>query len=166
MRRLFTPFHLIFLLITLIMMLFAWIVMEPTIAEPADISPRYGFTSDDVYLLSQLISGDKNKDGDGEYDIDFKNPLLPKHIHEVHKVLCIVMNRQRHHKWPNTVRDILLQKGQFMVFPRNLKKIPGEKTINLITDWCASYDIGDKSIQVIPEKHIYFSGDGRSNKTR
>lgn len=129
------------------------------------IGPRYGFTEEEVYLLAQLICGDKNIDGDGEYDIDFQQKT---NYFEVNKVLCVVMNRQRSDKfdYAETVRDVVLAEHQFAPFPKNLKAEPSEKALKVIRDWCYDYDIWDLRVQVIPEDHLYFSGRGGINVTR
>lgn len=139
--------------------------VEPVIVyEEEKIEPRYGFTPYEIILLSRMVSGDKNIDGDGEYDIDFRE-CNEFDIYEVHKTLCVVMNRQRHHLWPNNVEDILLQKGQFAVFPRNLNANPSEKTKKIVYEWCNRYDNYDGYVHVVPEEHLYFCGNGKTNTT-
>ena len=125
--------------------------------------PRYGFKFHEKVLLAQLISGDYRKDGDGEYDIDFQSE---PNLDEAYKVLCVVMNRQRHARWPAKVKDIVLAPGQFHVFPRNLDAIPSAKAFTAVYNWCKSYDNYVEPIQVIPDNHVYFAGDGTINRTR
>lgn len=127
------------------------------------VEKRYGFTDDDIYLLAQLLCGDGITDGDGEYDFDYKKEI---DYSEISKVLGVVMNRQKHEKFPDTVKDIVLAKNQFYVFPRNLKVVPSEKALTNVKDWCDAYDRYDGGAQTIPEDHIYFSGNGFTNKTR
>jgi hypothetical protein len=141
--------------------MFGFFGLCSTIANAEEL--QYGFTLEEKTLLSQMLSGDYRKDGDGEYDIDYKWEI---NKNEVYKVLCIVMNRQRSPKFPNKIKDILLAKKQFSVFPRNLKAWPSVKTWNIISEWCTSYDLHDPSIQVIPKHHLYFNGNGTINKTR
>jgi hypothetical protein len=130
-----------------------------------EIEPRYGFKEDEIFILVQLLSGDKNVDGDGEYDIDFKNPD-DLNYGEINKVLCVVMNRQRDGRFPKTVKEIVLAKNQFSVFPRNLKAEPSELALSVVRGWCQAYDCYEKRIQTIPENHVYFTGDGVINRTR
>jgi hypothetical protein len=126
--------------------------------------PRYGFTEDDIYLLAQLLCGSGKTDGDGEYDIDFKDEI---NYNEVSKVLAVVMNRVRSDKYPDTVYDVVMQKNprQFSVMPANAKKIPSEKAIKAVTEWCTAYDAYDYGVQVCPEDHLYFKGNGITNTT-
>ncbi len=137
--------------------------VEEIVHEEVEEAPRYGFTDEDIYLLAQLLGGDKNIDGDGEYDIDFKTNI--DHI-EVNKVLGVVMNRVRSKDFPNTVNDVVLQKGQFSVMPRNLEATPSEVGLNTVRAWCEAYDIYDLSVQTTPESHLYFTGNGVINITR
>lgn len=130
-------------------------------AEPPE--PRYGFTEDEVYLLAQLLCGSGSKDGDGEYDIDFKTEI---NYCEVAKVLCVVMNRVRSDSFPNTVTDVVMQKGQFSVMPRNAQKTPSDIAIQTVQEWCDAYDRFDGGAQNIPEDHLYFTGNGITNTTR
>lgn len=127
------------------------------------IEPRYGFTDDDTYLLTQLLCGDKNISGDGEYD--FANQKEINYC-EISKVLCVVMNRVRSDIYPNTVKDVILQSGQFVTFPKKLNSVPDEQAIKKVKEWCDAYDRWDSGIQVVPEDHLYFTGDGVKNHTR
>lgn len=136
-------------------------IPTPTPIEKPNL--RYGFTDADIYLLAQLLCGDKDKSGDGEYDIDFKKDI---NYYEVAKVLNVVMNRVRSDKFPNTVREVVLQKGQFSVMPRNLKKKPSDTALSVVREWCNLYDMHFASVQIIPKNHLYFSGDGIKNYTR
>lgn len=132
------------------------------------ISPRYGFTENDIYLLAQLLCGDKNKDGDGEYDFTWNiQNDRPIDYHQIGLVLCVVMNRVRSDSFPNTVKDVILQSGQFSVFPQNLKSDPDPLVIQEIRNWCEVYDIWNTTIQCIPENHLYFSsGPNLTNISR
>lgn len=130
---------------------------------PEEVNLRYGFTEDDIYLLAQLLCGDKATDGDGEYDIDYQTDI---NYHELSKVFCVVMNRQRDERFPDTIKDIVLARNQFSVFPENLNTTPSEKALREVRYWCEAYDKYDGGVQCIPENHIYFSGDGNINHTR
>ena len=130
----------------------------------SDSDLRYGFTDDDVYLLAQLLCGDKSKDGDGEYDIDFQSPDSINH-NEVSKVLCVLMNRVRDDRFPDTVKDVILAPNQFSVMPKNLYSTPSDIALEQTRTWCEAYDRND-SVQVVPEDHVFFSGDGYTNTTR
>lgn len=130
-----------------------------------EVEARYGFTEDDIYILAQLLCGDKNRDGDGEYDIDFQHPDKINY-YEVSKVLCVIMNRQRDGRFPNTVKEVVLAKNQFSVFPKNLKCVPSERALQAVRDWCDAYDRFDEGTQVVPENHVFFSGNGYINITR
>lgn len=137
---------------------------EPDIvALNAPQESRYGFTEEDICLLSQLLCGDKTKDGDGEYDFDFATTI---NYYEIGKVLNVVMNRVRSDIFPNTVKDVILQAGQFSVMPKNSSKEPSAKAIYVVTEWCKAYDSHLSIIQIIPEDHLYFSGNGTINITR
>jgi len=131
--------------------------------EPAEPEPRYGFTEDEVYLLAQLLCGSGSKDGDGEYDIDFQTEI---NYCEVTKVLCVVMNRVWSDSFPNTVTDVVMQKGQFSVMPRNAQSTPSYIAIQMVQEWCDAYDRFDGGAQNIPEDHLYFTGNGVTNTTR
>jgi len=124
--------------------------------------PRYGFTNAEIKLLAQLLCGDANKDGDGEYDLDFRKYV---NYNEVSKVLDVVMNRVRSNRFPNTVVDVVLADGQFVVFPKNLNTQPSALAIKVVGDWCRAYDSFDPGVQVIPESHLFFTGDGITNTT-
>jgi hypothetical protein len=125
--------------------------------------PQYGFTDDEIYLLAQLLCGDKNKDGDGEYDVDFQKQI---NYHEISKVFCVIMNRIRDSRFPDTVNEVILAKGQFSVMPRNSKVVPSERALKVTRDWCNAYDKYDRKIQCIPLNHVYFTGNGYTNVTR
>lgn len=125
-------------------------------------SKSYDFKLEDVILMTQLVDGDFRKTGDGEFNINHQNP----NYNEIYKVLCVVMNRQRNKHFPNSIKEIILQPGQFEVMPRNSDAIPHWKSFWIVLQWCNNYDIYDKSIQVIPKDHLYFYGDGLKNHTR
>lgn len=127
------------------------------------VTKRYGFTYSEIYLLAQLTCGDSSIDGDGEYDIDYQDEV---NYHEFSKVLCVVMNRQRHKDYPSSVRDIVLAEGQFIVFPKNLETRPSQKALKTVTEWCDAYDRYDGGVRTIPDDHIFFTGDGIINTTR
>ena len=138
----------------------------PTAPPEPEPEPRYGFTDDEIYLLAQLLCGSGKVDGDGEYDIDFQKNV--NHL-EVGKVLSVVMNRVRSEGmgFPNTVKEVVLQSGQFTVMPRNSKRTPSEKALQIVRDWCTAYDLFDPAVQVCPEDHLYFrSGPKHTNVTR
>lgn len=133
------------------------------IEETEDKNLRYGFTVEDIYLLTQLLCGDGSIDGDGEYDIDFRDEI---DYYEVGKVLGVVMNRVRSDEFPNTVTDVVLQKGQFAVIPRNLNAHPSDIALATVCEWCVAYDHYINLVQVVPRDHLYFTGNGVINKTR
>ena len=126
-------------------------------------TPRYGFTDKDIHVLAQLLCGDKTRDGDGEYDIDFFHEV---DYYEVGKVLNVVMNRVRSEIFPNLVYDVVTQYNQFSVMPKNLQAEPSEKALRIVEEWCAAYDNYISVIQIIPTDHLYFGGDGYRNTTR
>lgn len=138
-------------------------VKKPPIKYIKKVKPRYGFTFHEVYLLTQLLCGSGEIDGDGEYDIDYQKKVNHK---EVNKVLCVVMNRVRSNSFPNTVEGVVLQKRQFDVMPRNLGRMPSMKAVNIVNQWCKKYDTYDKSIQTIPKSHLFYEGNGVINITR
>jgi len=124
---------------------------------------RYGFTDDEIYLLAQVLSGDGDVDGDGEYDIDFQDEI---NYYEVGKVLGVIMNRVRSNDFPNTVTDVVTQKGQFSVIPRNLTREPSDISLQTVKEWCTAYDNYINLVQVVPKNHLFFTGDGKINTTR
>ena len=139
---------------------------EIIFSEP--IEPRYGFTDEDIYLLTQLLCGSKDISGDGEYDFDWyvQHGQEPNHL-EIGKVLCVVMNRVRADKWGDTVYGVVMQRGQFAVMPRNTKKTPCPLALEIVRAWCEGYDAWDESVQVIPENHYFFrEGPNITNITR
>ena len=132
---------------------------EPT---PA---PRYGFTDDEIYLMAVLLTGSKKVDGDGEFDFDFGRQ---DEYDQISLVLCVVMNRVRSDVYPDTVSEVIWQKGQFSGMYMWKKKLPQVSDISLqrVTDWCKAYDAYDTGVQSIPEDHLYFCGNGRINTSR
>ena len=122
--------------------------------------PRYGFTDDDIYLMAVLLTGSKDVGGDGEFDIDFRKTI---DYEQVYLVLCVVMNRVQSPKFPNTVSEVIWQRGQFSFMPRWRNKLPQVSDISLkkVIEWCKAYDSWAPGIQSIPENHLYFRGDGR-----
>ena len=138
---------------------------EPT-PEPT-VAPRYGFTDDEVYLLAQLLCGSADKDGDGEYDFVWATKYEEEtNYAEISKVLCVVMNRVRSAEFPDTVTDVVMQKGQFAVMPQNASKVPDQIAIDVVQEWCDAYDAYALGVQSIPETHLYFTGNGVTNTTR
>ena len=149
------------------------IIEEPVAAvtepEPVVVEPRYGFTDEEVYLLAQLLCGSSKVDGDGEYDFVYTAKYFPDKLNycEISKVLCVVMNRVRSEQFPNTVSEVVLQKGQFSPMPKNAKKTPDDIAIQKVQEWCDAYDNWDTGVQNVPEDHLYFSsGPNLTNVTR
>ncbi len=149
------------------------IIAEPVVAvtesEPVVVEPRYGFTDEEVYLLAQLLCGSSKVDGDGEYDFVYTAKYFPDKLNycEISKVLCVVMNRVRSEQFPNTVSEVVLQKGQFSPMPKNAKKTPDDIAIQKVQEWCDDYDNWDTGVQNVPEDHLYFSaGPNLTNVTR
>lgn len=143
------------------------IIAEPlvaeTVSEPVEL--RYSFTDAEVYLLAQLLCGSATVSGDGEYDFVWKGKVT--NYSEMCKVLCVVMNRVRSDKFPNTVTDVVLQKGQFSNVKRSITKTPDDLAIKTIQAWCDAYDNWDIGVQNIPESHLYFgAGPNLTNVTR
>lgn len=138
------------------------IIEEPVAAvtepEPVVVEPRYGFTDKEVYLLAQLLCGSSKVDGDGEYDFVYTAKYFPDKLNycEISKVLCVVMNRVRSEQFPNTVSEVVLQKGQFSPMPKNAKKTPDDLAIQKVQEWCDAYDDWDTGVQNVPEDHLYF----------
>lgn len=130
--------------------------------------PRYGFTDEDVYLLTQLLCGDKDYHGDGEYDFDWSLQMgFDINYEEINKVLGVVMNRVRSDNYPDTVKEVVLQPCQFIVFPKNLYSTPDEQAIEVVRQWCIDYDNWVYNKYTIPEDHLYFSaGPNLTNVTR
>lgn len=170
--------NIFFVILVLVLLIFSFGLVEAfakdtidTIIEDeqAEIQlPRYGFTEEEVILLAQLVAGDKDSFGDGEYDFTwFIQNGQCYCLFEVHKVLNVVMNRVRSADWPDTVEGVVLQQGQFAVMPRNLQTDPCPLVIEVIRAWCDSYDVWDEEAQVIPENHLFFNaGPNNTNITR
>ena len=139
---------------------------EPT-PEPI-VDPVYGFKQQEIFLMAQLLCGDKNRDGDGEYDIDFGND---DRYDQISLVLCVVMNRVNDDRFPNTVEDVIWQNNgttyQFSVMEQwddfNNVCIPSDIAIQRVTEWCDAYDRGDPGAQSIPTDHVMFVGNGDEN---
>lgn len=131
--------------------------------EPVYVEPAYAFTDDDIYLLAQLLCGDKTRSGDGEYDIDYKKDI---NYYEVNKVLSVVMNRVRDDRFPDTIREVVLAHNQFVVMPRNLRTEPSLTALQVVQDWCDIYKFYPNTVQAVPDDHVYFSGNGVTNTTR
>lgn len=139
---------------------------EPT-PEPI-VDPVYGFKQQEIFLMAQLLCGDKNRDGDGEYDIDFGND---DRYDQISLILCVVMNRVNDDRFPNTVEDVIWQNNgttyQFSVMKQwddfNKVCIPSDIAIQRVTEWCDAYDRGDPGAQSIPIDHVMFVGNGNEN---
>lgn len=137
-------------------------IIKPETIESKE-SLRYAFTDEDTYLLALLLCGDKNIDGDGEYDIDFEKNINQV---EVDKVLSVVMNRVNSGKYSNTISGIVLQPKQFSVMKHHVNKKPSEKAFRTVYEWCQAYNNYDESVHLIPDNHLYFTGNGVINTTR
>ena len=137
----------------------------PTPSPEPTPAPRYGFTNDDIYLMTVLLCGSKKVDGDGEFDFDFGRK---DEYDQISLVLCVVMNRVRSDLFPDTVSGVIWQKGQFSGMYRWKNKLPQVSDVSLqrVTDWCKAYDAYDAGAQSIPEEHLYFCGNGKVNRSR
>jgi len=138
---------------------------EEFITEEVEITPKYGFTDDDIYLMTVLLCGSEKVAGDGEYDIDFGN----KDNHDqISLVLSVVMNRVMSDKFPNTVEEVIWAPGQFAPMTRWKQKLPAvnPESYAIVKAWCEAYDSHDLSIMSIPETHLYFTGNGIVNRSR
>lgn len=138
---------------------------EFTLEEMPEIEPRYGFTDDEVYLMAVLLSGSKYVDGDGEYDIDFRNQ---DNYEQIALVLNVVMNRVNSDKFPDTVEEVIWAPGQFSPMKKWVNGLPevGDISLQIVKEWCRSYDTYEPESQTIPENHLYFSGNGVINISR
>lgn len=138
---------------------------RPVETAPVAPEPRYGFTSDDIHLLSVLLSGSKDVSGDGEYDIDYGNQ---DRFDQISLVLCVVMNRVRDDRFPNTVSEVVWADGQFSLMYLWEDGLPevSDITWERVNEWCEAYDNYDLGIQSVPEDHVFFSGDGIENHSR
>lgn len=143
--------------------------VEPIIPEETPVieqePARYGFSDEELYLLTVLLSGSKNVDGDGEFDVDFGRS---DEYDQISLVLGVVMNRVRSDLYPDTVSEVVWASGQFEVMPQWANGLPdvSQTSYERVTEWCAAYDTGDPGVQSIPEDHLYFSGDGYRNHSR
>lgn len=135
------------------------------IIEEPEPPLRYGFTDDDIYLMTVLLCGSAKTAGDGEYDIDFAKNVNHE---QVSLVLSVVMNRVMSDKFPNTVSEVIWAPGQFAPMPRWKQRLPivSDKSYQVVKEWCEAYDSHDLSVMSIPESHLYFSGNGIINRSR
>ena len=127
-------------------------------------APRYGFTEKDIYLLTVLMCGSAKRDGDGEYDFDFEKEINHK---QVSLVLNVVMNRVNSKEFPDNVHDVVWAKNQFSYmyhWKNGLPKVKPE-SYAIVEAWCRAYDVYDYSVVTIPPNHLYFSGNGKYNKS-
>ena len=129
--------------------------------EIQDLPVRYSFTEEDIILMAQLLTGCGYIDGDGEYDFDFKNTV---NFVEVNKVLGVVINRVKSEDFPNTVKEVILQRNQFVVMPRNLTVTPSDISLETVRNWIYRYNKNDETTMV--NGHLYFTGTGIINITR
>ena len=137
---------------------------EETIVTFPDEPPvRYGFTDDEVYILAQLLCGDEHYHGDGEYDFiwDVEHNNLVNY-EQISLVLNVVMNRVQSDKFPDNVYDVVTQKGQFAVMPKNLTKEPSTIALDWVKEWCDRYDSYSEEIPYLPEDHLYFKAGGNN----
>lgn len=141
------------------------VMVDPIKIEEPVIPPKYGFTYDDIYLMTVLLCGSKNVDGDGEYDIDFGNQ---DNHEQISLVLSVVMNRVMSNQFPNTVSEVIWAPNQFHPMALWGKGLPEVKpeSFEIVKAWCEAYDSHDLSIMSIPETHLYFRGDGVVNRSR
>lgn len=130
-------------------------VEKEEVEEPV-FEPRYGFTDDDIYLMTVLLCGSEKTDGDGEYDIDVGN--YDNH-REIGLVLGVVMNRVMSSEFPNTVSEVIWAKNQFTPMRRWVNGLPkvSERSYQIVKEWCEAYDAHDLSILSVPENHLFFS---------
>ena len=133
--------------------------------EVVETPKRYGFTDNDIYLMTVLLCGSGKTDGDGEYDIDFDNNI---NHDQASLVLSVVMNRVMSDRFPNTVSEVIWARGQFSPMPRWKNGLPtvSDKSYQIVKDWCIAYDAHDLSVMSIPEDHLYFAGNGKINRSR
>ena len=138
---------------------------EEVVFEEPTISPRYGFTEDDIYLMTVLLCGSGATSGDGEYDIDFGNQ---DNHEQISLVLSVVMNRVMSDKFPNTVAEVIWAPNQFSPMKRWTNGLPTVKpeSYAMVEAWCKAYDAYDLTIMSIPENHVFFTGNGVINKSR
>lgn len=138
---------------------------EEVVFEEPTISPRYGFTEDDIYLMTVLLCGSGDTAGDGEYDIDFGNQ---DNHEQISLVLSVVMNRVMSDKFPNTVAEVIWAPNQFSPMSRWKHNLPtvNPESYAIVEAWCKSYDAYDTAITSIPENHVFFTGNGVINISR
>lgn len=131
--------------------------------------PQYGFTPYDIEMLAVLLCGDKNTDGDGEYDFDNAND---DRYDQISLVLCVVMNRVRDERFPNTVEEVLFQyddingwqfAGMGNWAENALSLVASDIAVQRVTEWCNAYDNWDPGAQTIPLDHVMYIGDGTEN---
>lgn len=139
-----------------------FVPLPPIIEKP---QPKYGFTEDEIYLLTVLLCGSSKKDGDGEYDFVYQKRINHQ---QIYLVLNVVMNRVNSDEYRGKVAEVVWAKGQFSYMPNWRGRLPkvDPKAYEVVRQWCSAYDAGDTSILTIPANHLYFSGDGKINRSR
>lgn len=136
---------------------------QTTLIPETTRAPQYGFSDDDIYLMTVVLSGSKHVSGDGEYDIDYGNQDRQD---QISLVLGVIMNRVRSNLYPDTVSEVIWQRGQFAVMKRWKKtKLPevSDESLEIVREWCNAYDHYESEVQIIPKNHLYFWGDGKEN---
>lgn len=146
------------------------IVEEILVFEPEEVEEevifeeplRYEFTDDDIYIMARLLCGSKDVDGDGEYDFDYGND---ERYDQISTVLGVVMNRVMDHRFPNTIKEVILQKtGNTYQFSPVARWSSSNTEISdiarlRVTEWCDAYNKNQASS--IPDDHLYFSSNGK-----
>ena len=135
--------------------------------EEVIFEPRYGFTDDEIYLLTLMLCGDKDIHGDGEYDFDWSvQNGKDLDYYQICLVLDVVMNRvMAPGLYSDNVTDVVKQPGAFG-FPRKGGTLC-PLCIEVVREWCMAYDRWDIGVQVIPEDHYWFSaGPNLTNVSR
>ena len=119
------------------------------------MTPRYGFTEEEVWLLAQVMWG--------EYRFSTTNPDWD----QINKVMMVIMNRvEAPGLYADTISEVIFQPGAFVVIPRALSIDPGQDFVNIVREWCYIFDWSE-GFQPIPNYHFWFSADGRGgNITR
>jgi hypothetical protein len=140
-------------------------IPEEVIFEEPVPPARYGFTTDDIYLMTVLLCGNGNVDGDGEYDVDFGNQ---DNHGQISLVLSVVMNRVMSPLFPNTVSEVIWAPNQFSPMAKWFRGTPQVKpeSYEIVRRWCEAYDAHDLTVISVPESHLYFTGNGYINISR
>lgn len=104
-------------------------------------------TRDEVYCLSRLVHGEAS----------VCNDLVKS------QVAWCVINRVEAENYPNTIREVCSEHGQFAGWNRECSTSPSIEEREMCYDIILAWKRGDDSKRTLPEEYLYFMGDGEEN---